>query len=88
MLGVGLMSDSVPARSAPLVLYVDDERGNRVVFEQSLASEFNIKVAADAHAALEILEAEEVAVLVSDMRMPSMSGDELLRVVGDRWPSS
>ena len=87
MMAPGTMSETVP-KTAPLVLYVDDERGNRVVFEQSLASEFNIKVAEDAHAALEILESEEVAVLVSDMRMPSMSGDELLRVVKERWPQT
>ena len=29
--------------AAPLVLYVDDERPNRIVFEQSLKSEFRIK---------------------------------------------
>jgi signal transduction histidine kinase len=82
------MSDSAPLRSTPLVLYVDDERGNRVVFEQSLSSEFTIKVAADAKEALAILEAEEVAVLVSDMRMPGMSGEELLRIVKERWPQT
>jgi signal transduction histidine kinase len=71
-----------------LVLYVDDERGNRVVFEQSLRADFAIKVAADAAAALEILETEAVAVLVTDMRMPVMSGEELLRIVKDRWPGT
>ncbi len=72
----------------PLVLYVDDERGNRIVFEQSLAADFTIKVAADAQSALEILEAEEVAVLVTDMRMPTMSGEELLRIAKERWPQT
>jgi signal transduction histidine kinase len=72
----------------PLVLYVDDERGNRVVFEHSLATDFHIKVAADAQAALKILEAEEVAVLVTDMRMPAMSGEELLHIVKERWPGT
>ena len=75
-----------PARSEPLVLYVDDESGNRVVFEQSLKSEFNIKTAADPDAALKILETDEVAVIVTDMRMPTMSGEELLRIVKERWP--
>ncbi|MEO6771681.1 MAG: hybrid sensor histidine kinase/response regulator [Kofleriaceae bacterium] len=82
------MSDSAPSRASPLVLYVDDERGNRVVFEQSLSSEFTIKVAADPEAALAILEAEEVAVLVTDMRMPGMTGEELLRIVKERWPQT
>ena len=72
----------------PLVLYVDDERGNRVVFETSMKGEFNLKVAADAHAALEILETHDVAVIVTDMRMPSMSGEELLRIAKEKWPQS
>jgi two-component system, response regulator PhcR len=72
----------------PLVLYVDDERGNRVVFQTSMQSEFNLKVAADPQTALEILEGNDVAVIVTDMRMPTMSGEELLRIVKERWPQS
>ncbi|MEO8846977.1 MAG: hybrid sensor histidine kinase/response regulator [Kofleriaceae bacterium] len=80
------MSDT--PRTDPLVLYVDDERGNRVVFEQSLHADFHVKTAADPQTALEMLEAEEVAVLVTDMRMPTMSGEELLRIVKERWPQT
>ncbi|HEY0251850.1 MAG TPA: hybrid sensor histidine kinase/response regulator [Kofleriaceae bacterium] len=83
------MSDvTPPTPSAPLVLYVDDERGNRVVFEQSLNQDFRIKTAADAQSAIELLEREEVAVLVTDMRMPTMSGEELLRIAKERWPQT
>jgi two-component system response regulator PhcR len=75
-----------PTKSGPVVLYVDDERGNRVVFEQSLSAEFNVVTAEHAAAALELLEIHDVAVIVSDMRMPSMTGDELLRIVKERYP--
>jgi two-component system, response regulator PhcR len=75
-----------PLRTGPVVLYVDDERGNRVVFEQSLSTEFNVITAQHAAEALERLEAQDVAVIVSDMRMPAMSGDELLRIVKERYP--
>lgn len=68
------------------VLYVDDEKANRIVFEQSLASEFSILTAEDAVVALELLEAHDVAVVVTDMRMPRMNGEELLRIVKERWP--
>jgi two-component system response regulator PhcR len=68
------------------VLYVDDEKANRIVFEQSLASEFSILTAEDAAAALRMLETHDVAVVVTDMRMPKMNGEELLRVVKERWP--
>jgi two-component system response regulator PhcR len=80
------MSASTPPRTDPLVLYVDDERGNRVVFEQSLTAEFNVITAQHAAEALELLELHDVAVIVSDMRMPAMTGDELLRIVKERYP--
>jgi two-component system, NtrC family, sensor kinase len=74
--------------TGPLVLYVDDERPNRIVFEQSLGMEFNIKVCADGKSALSVLETEDVAVLITDMRMPEMTGDQLLRIVKERWPGT
>jgi two-component system response regulator PhcR len=79
------MTTSSEAR--PLVLYVDDEPANRIVFEQSLAEDFRIRTAPDAASALAILEEVEVAVLVTDMRMPGMTGDQLLAIVKERWPA-
>jgi two-component system response regulator PhcR len=73
---------------APLIVYVDDERANRVVFEQSLVAEFNIRCVADGASALELLAQHDVAVLVTDMRMPSMNGSELLRIAKERFPRS
>ncbi len=67
--------------TGPLVLYVDDERPNRVVFEKSFAGKFRIRTACDGAEALAVLASEPVAVLLTDQRMPGMSGDELLRVV-------
>jgi signal transduction histidine kinase len=75
------------ASQTPLVLYVDDERANRIVFEQSLKSEFTIKTVADAKSALELLAREPVAVLVSDIRMPEVDGLELLRIAKERHPN-
>jgi len=77
-----------PVQTRPLVVYVDDERANRIVFEQSLASEFAIRTCADGESVLEILENNEVAVVVTDMRMPTMNGEELLRVVKERFPQT
>jgi signal transduction histidine kinase len=70
----------------PLILYVDDERPNRIVFEASLGTRFRVRTAAGGAEALAILAAEEVAVLVTDQRMPEMSGDELLRITKERHP--
>ncbi len=71
----------------PLILYVDDERGNRVVFKQSLASRFpRITTVASGEEALEVLQTEDVGVLVTDQRMPGMSGNDLLLLVRERHP--
>jgi signal transduction histidine kinase len=82
------LADLVPDRPRPLIVYVDDERANRVVFEQALDSEFSIVCVADAASALELIEQREVAVIVTDMRMPAMSGEELLRIVKERHPQT
>jgi signal transduction histidine kinase len=71
-----------------LVLYVDDERPNRIVFEQNVKAEFRVKSVPDASTALAVLASEEVAVLVSDIRMPQIDGLELLRIVKEKYPDT
>ena len=85
MLGLP-MSD--PAVVKPIVVYVDDERGNRVVFEQSLGAEFTIETFAEGAQALARLEQGDVGVLLTDMRMPTMDGEELLRIAKERFPQT
>lgn len=77
---------TAPLPSGPTILYVDDERANRIVLEQSMKTEFNIVIAADGDSALEILANNDIAVVITDMRMPAMQGDELLRIVKERHP--
>jgi signal transduction histidine kinase len=78
---------SNPAKTGPLVLYVDDEKANRIVFEQSV-TEFNVVTASSGREGLEIMAQRDVAVLVTDMRMPEMSGEELLRITKERHPQA
>ncbi len=61
-----------------LIIYVDDERPNRIVFEQSFGARFNLRTLGSPKEALEVLRNETVAVLITDQRMPEMSGHELL----------
>jgi signal transduction histidine kinase len=77
---------SSPNTERPLVLYVDDELSNRVVFEQSFGREFDVVTVADGAAALALLETREAAVLLTDMQMPELSGEELLRIAKERHP--
>lgn len=79
--------ESISPRRGPLIIYVDDERANRVVFEYALI-EFNVLTVSDARAALALLDVHDVAVLVTDMRMPGMNGEDLLRIVKEKYPQT
>ena len=68
------------------VLYVDDERPNRVVMRYALRDRFKVITAASGAEALSILEQQPVMVLLADQRMPGMSGVELLQQVLRRFP--
>jgi two-component system NtrC family sensor kinase len=69
------------------LLVVDDDDNVRRALKRVLRrTRCRVLDAADAHGALRLLEAEAVQVVVSDYRMPGMSGVEFLRVVKERWP--
>jgi two-component system, NtrC family, sensor kinase len=71
----------------PVVVYVDDEPINLKVFEASFKMRFNIVTCLGGAAALEVLRSRpNVAVLITDQRMPMMSGVELLEKVRDEFP--
>lgn len=68
---------------AVTVLYVDDEPQSCKWFARSLADEFTILTATSVDAALAVLQTQgtEIAVVVTDYRMPQRDGMDLLRVV-------
>jgi signal transduction histidine kinase len=63
------------------ILYVDDEPDNLRIFELTFRSEFEIITAADAASGLEALRQRKIAVVLSDHRMPGMTGVEFLSAV-------
>ena len=73
----------------PVVLVVEDEFLLRMdAVDMIEAAGFNVVEAADADAAIEILEARnDIAVIFTDIQMPgSMDGLKLARAVRGRWP--
>ncbi len=60
------------------VLYVDDEEGNLLAFRAGFRREFDVTTAKSGSEALELLERESPHVVVSDQRMPHMTGTEFL----------
>ncbi len=66
----------------PLVLIVDDEKPNLESLARIFEREgWRVAVAESGGAALEVLRRERVQVVVTDLMMPGMSGEELLRAV-------
>jgi two-component system response regulator HupR/HoxA len=65
--------------SQATVLVVDDEPRVLDALEAILAAEFNVVRAESGEQALELLPGGDVAVIVTDYRMPGMSGVEFLR---------
>ncbi len=60
------------------VLYVDDEPENLRIFELTFRREFSILTAPSGEAGLELLNRRPVALVLSDQRMPGMTGVDFL----------
>jgi two-component system NtrC family sensor kinase len=70
------------------ILVVDDEECVRNLFVDFLNESYSCASAADAQEALELLSSEPFALVISDMRMPGLSGIELLRRIAERYPDT
>lgn len=76
-------------RVKPKILVVDDEPDNLDLLYRTFHREYKVLRAESGPQALEVLAAEgEVAVIISDQRMPSMSGTELLSLIATQHPDS
>ena len=62
----------------PTLLLVDDEPDLLLSLQGLLRQEFQLFVADSGPAALAVIESETIQVVMTDQRMPEMSGDELL----------
>ncbi|MEZ4361470.1 MAG: sigma-54 dependent transcriptional regulator [Kofleriaceae bacterium] len=70
------------------ILIVDDEQDNLDAFRFNFRKTFDILTATNGQEALAILEERAVAVVVTDQRMPKMTGIELLREIRERHPAT
>jgi len=69
------------------VLFIDDNQSVLASLERGLMDEpYRTLFARSGDEALEILKDKEVHVIVTDMRMPGMSGLELLKIVKKEYP--
>jgi two-component system response regulator PilR (NtrC family) len=77
-----LVQPAAPAtdRRPPRILVVDDERSMREMLQIVLRREgYEVLLAENGRAAIELLEREPVDILISDIKMPDLSGVDVLR---------
>src|SRR5258707_15651748 len=69
-----------PGAKTPPVLIVDDDSGQRSLLDSFLKSQgFDTVPVPSGEQALEVLRAGQINMMISDVRMPGMSGLETLR---------
>ncbi len=68
----------------PKVLYVDDEEENLLVFRSSFRRYYDVMISSSAKQAIELLQDNPVDVIISDQRMPEISGVEFLNDLPDK----
>lgn len=66
------------------ILIVDDDPLNRVVLENTLSDEYSISLCASGEEAVSFLESNTVDLIISDIRMPGMSGYDLLEKLKEK----
>jgi response regulator RpfG family c-di-GMP phosphodiesterase len=67
------------------VLYVDDEENNLFSFKATFRLKYKVFTAISGADAISILEKNEIHVIVTDQRMPNMTGVEFLEKVLERF---
>ena len=71
-------SETAPARKRGAILIVDDEEGPRMSMRFVFKDDYEVYTAADGATAIEIVQKNKIDVAILDIRMPGMSGVEVL----------
>jgi DNA-binding NtrC family response regulator len=70
------------------VMVVDDEKNIRTGLGKAIELDgHNVVLAEDGQQALELVEQEEIDLIICDLKMPRMTGEELLRRVVQSYPT-
>jgi serine/threonine-protein kinase len=77
-----------PADNRPQVLFVDDDTRILNALAALFRQEYNVQIAEGGAAALEIMARGPIQVIVSDQRMPGLTGVEVLRKVRTSSPNT
>lgn len=70
------------------ILFVDDEEYNLVAFKATFRENYDIYTAQSGKEALKLLRGKEIGLIITDQRMPEMTGVELLEKILPKYPDS
>ncbi|MBT31299.1 MAG: two-component system response regulator [Thalassobius sp.] len=70
------------------VLYVDDEESNLRIFKTAFRRHYNVFTAVTVEEGIDILTENEIHLIVTDQRMPKMSGVEFLTKILPDYPDA
>jgi|SRR5579862_2631012 len=80
---------AAPIASTKLrVLFVDDDERILNGLKTLFRNDYDVSIAGNGEEALALLKKEPAPIVVSDQRMPGMTGVDLLREVRKQWPHS
>ncbi len=68
------------------ILYVDDEENNLMSFKACFRIKYNISIALSGEEAIRILQTKPFEIIITDQRMPNMTGIQLLEKIIDIYP--
>ncbi|RKD14421.1 two-component system response regulator [Pelobium manganitolerans] len=68
------------------ILYVDDEENNLFSFKANFRMKYKVYTAISGDEALEIMEKQAIDIIITDQRMPKMTGVEFLEKVLEKYP--
>lgn len=68
------------------ILYVDDELNNLVSFKAVFRIKYNVLTAISGEEAINLLKSNEVHIIITDQRMPHMTGVEFLESILGEYP--
>ncbi|RKX22118.1 MAG: hypothetical protein DRP51_02975 [Candidatus Zixiibacteriota bacterium] len=69
------------------ILIVDDEEVMRD-FLQDVLENFNVELACSGEEAISMLNKKEYDLIITDMKMPGMSGEDVVRFTKEKYPNS
>lgn len=68
------------------ILIIDDEMPIRRLLEKMFSNDYEVLIAADAFEGLELLKKNNISLIISDQRMPGMTGVELFEKTRITYP--